>query len=188
VEVLTGETTSAKIFWIDHVCTPKARIALHNYYNKIYSQLAVHVGKAILQHAFPNVDELVSIPLLKERHIKTKEELYEKIGRGEISLTEFIAGVKKPSQRPFFKEIPFNLLKWVLGYREARAKIKIAPAKVSLDFKDCCQVLIGKESVLGYLEDNKAVIHDAKCKFLDSRTQERTFYVLWDMEEEQCSL
>ena len=188
VEVFTADAPMAKVFWQDHVRTPKARLALHTYYNKNCSQLAVQVGSALLYHAFPNAEDVADISFLNKIRVRTKEELYEKIGRGDITLEEFISGEKRARQRGFLREIPVSLLKWVSGYRETRVKIKVAPAKVVVDPQECCRVTIGRDPVVGYIKDNKVVVHDTRCKAIDAQVQERAFLVVWDMEEETCSL
>jgi len=59
---------------------------------------------------------------------------------------------------------------------------------VVVDPQECCRVTIGRDPVVGYIKDNKVVVHDTRCKAIDAQVQERAFLVVWDMEEETCSL
>jgi guanosine-3',5'-bis(diphosphate) 3'-pyrophosphohydrolase len=187
VEVFTAESPVAKLFWKDHVRTPKARLALHAYYNKVYSQLAVRAGQGILRHALPDAATMIDEALLKGLRVKTHEELYEKIARGDLTVSEVISGIHRPVSKAPYRAIPINLLKWIIGYREGKARIGIAPGEVAIQFMECCRPAVGKDPAIGYLEDNKVVIHEARCKSVDSRRLERAFVVVWDLEEEHCA-
>ncbi len=188
VEVFAGESPLAKACWMDHVRTPKARLALHAYYNKVFSQLAVRTGEAVVRQSLPDVDARLDQQMLKNLRARTKEELYEKVGRGEVTLSEVISEFHRPGYKSPSRTLPVNLLKWILGYREGKARIKIAPGDVVLQFKECCRAAIGRDPAIGYLEDNKVVIHEARCKAITGILQERAFVVVWDLEQASCSL
>ncbi|MEW6443477.1 MAG: HD domain-containing protein, partial [bacterium] len=187
VEVFPSPQPCAKVFWREHVQTPKARLALQTHAHRLFHQLAAQVGHAILEQNVPDHEAVVLEWIEQDRARRREEDLFGMIGTGELTLTELLSQGSRPQARKLLRDFPVFFSRWIPGYREARPRISISLSQVGARFDPCCPNGRRKEGAIGHLENYSVVVHDPRCKTIDPRAQERSFMIEWAEEEETYS-
>ncbi|MBU0698118.1 MAG: RelA/SpoT family protein, partial [Proteobacteria bacterium] len=114
VEVFSADQSCAKIFWKEHINTPKARMTLQSHFHRLHNQLACHTGRVLLEHNVPERVPQIFSWIKEQEMVQTEEEMYEKIGKGEISLAETLSQMNKPNAKGgAFKDFPGLLFRWI---------------------------------------------------------------------------
>ena len=188
VDVFPSRDPCAKIFWREHVQTPKGRLALQTYTHRVFHQLANEVGRSLLVQNVPDFESVVLDWISQDGAKRTEEELLGMIGTGEITMKGLLAKVSRPHGRKLLRDFPVLLSRWIPGYRETRPRIAILPSQVMVRMDECCSGQKRKEGCLAHLENYGVVVHDPRCKFLDPKAMERSFLIDWAEEEESCSM
>lgn len=189
VEVLPSREPCVKVFWKEHVLTPKARLALQNYSHRVFHQFACEVGRALLAQKVENHVSLLAEWIRRDGGKRSEEDVLGMLGTGEISLGEFLSAAGRRQGRKMLWDFPVLLSRWLPVHRETRPRIRVFPSQVAVRLDLCCQGQRSREGVVGYLESYAVVIHDPRCKTVgDPRLLERSFFVEWAEEEESYSL
>lgn len=190
VEVMPSQEPCAKIFWKEHVLTPKARLALQNHAHRVFHQFACDVGRTLLAHRVENPEALVAEWIRRDGGRRSEEEMLGMLGTGEIGVGEFLSAAGKEHGKKMFWELSVLLSRWLPGYRESRPRVRVFPSRVDVRMDLCCAGQRSPEGAVGYLEGYTVVIHDPRCKLLgnDPKVLERSFFVEWAEEEERYSL
>ena len=182
IEVLTSKKQLADPKRLEFVVTAKAKNALKSLLKKLRKE-NVEKGKEVLQE---KIKELKLSPntitfnkLLKHYSVRSKDELYCKIGRGIIKIEDIKKIISKKAQNKWVRY-------WQLQYNKSsiRKKIKDNPDDINSSIKTkqleliedfdhanyeiatCCNPIPGDE-ITGYIDDNNEVtIHKKNCEIV----------------------
>jgi GTP pyrophosphokinase len=179
VEIITSEIAKPEKEWLSFVRTSKAKEAIKSAL-KIESKDSVQKGTEILDFRLQELGEKVNNDILKKLllyyDVEIKEELYQAIGLGRISLDNLKKILKTGS--------PNNVIKYwelkLIGSRKGKKDPAINHTKIdssvpfllrenvdtaeqSYEIAKCCNPIPGDE-VTGYHSPEGAiVIHKPKC-------------------------
>lgn len=110
VEIITANSQKPQAQWLDFLKTPKARNYVYEYLKEEIND-SIRKGREILDNELAKlgvkVHRNVLNKLLKEYNVKTKEELYNKISTGLISLKDLDKVLRKNNQNK-------NVIYWTL--------------------------------------------------------------------------
>ena len=183
VEVITSKNVEPKAEWLDFVSTAKARNLIDQSLRK-YNKQAITQGQEALENILSTVDVDLSEDtlntILEYFQIENKDELFRKIGNGEIKLPErvgrILQGKKNRQSNIFMRYVKqaFSSTKKEKSSTDTINYAKINPKKTYTltenSFKEnfhialCCQPIPG-DNVFGFVHPNNEVdVHDINCK------------------------
>ncbi len=182
IEILTSKRQVSDPKSLDFVITAKAKNALKSLLKKIRLE-NVEKGKEILQEKVKelnlNPSTITFNKLLKHYSVRSKDELYCKIGRGIIDISNLKKIISKKAQNKWVRY-------WQLQYNRSstRKKIKgdidseksiVKTQQIELtenfdytnyEIAQCCNPIPG-DKISGYLENNKdVIIHKSGCDII----------------------
>jgi GTP pyrophosphokinase len=169
VQILRSDTQHPTRNWLRWVVTAKAKTNIRRWLKTEEKEQSILLGKELLQREFRNqqIPEPLqkSLPLFqKQFEVSTWEELYQKIGHGDITLGQLEGFLDKQGQT--------KKRKGVLGsipFRRSRLKAEDAVLVSGMDrmlfrFASCCEPVPG-DDIIGYVTKGQGVsIHRATCK------------------------
>ncbi|MDM8160540.1 RelA/SpoT family protein [Labilibaculum sp. K2S] len=182
VEILTSEKQIPKYEWIEFVITARAKSKIKSAFKKERKEYTVK-GARMIEDQLSDSGLLLNAKafrkMLEHYKLSNKEELFYKIGLGNININEIDGVVRKKSKSKFIKY-------WKLQFfgnsaeNEDEEILETPNTKPELDKKKtlmltelaanesykiatCCKPIPGDE-VLGYLDmANNVTIHKRKC-------------------------
>jgi GTP pyrophosphokinase len=183
VEILTsGNKSSLNEEWLDEVVTAKAKTKIkkniNNEYKKTNKLGKTHLNKKLEELDIP-IDNNLYRKLLYVYNVKSKKELFSKIGEGSIQLDNIKKELKKKRRNKWIRY-------WELQISRTKNKRKVLKSdlstkgtiqnqnqiiidnekdhqNISYNIANCCKPIPGDE-VIGYLASpNQVVIHKSNC-------------------------
>ncbi len=184
VEILTSETSQPQKEWLNFVTTAKAKSRIKEKF-KSERRENIEKGKLLIEQKFAELEIPITSILFKKLmigyEIFSKEDIYYKIGSGEIDLKDVQKVINKKSKNKFIRywrlQITKTTSKLPLLKRSAdvpqlsEAKINRRETFVIDDVAEqnnytlakCCSPIPG-DDVVGYLLENQNVdIHKKLC-------------------------
>ncbi len=179
VEVLTSQSQTPKPEWMNFLATAKAKTRLRAVLRK-EQQPMVDKGREMVEKFLADgqvelTNEVIT-KMMAYFHVTTREELYLKIGNGEVSLDGYILKNSPKSDKSLLAKI-FRIRSGKSKKAEESEPIppaeKINPKKTYLlryndneqnfVFTDCCRPLPG-DDVMGFINDQGVVeVHSLTC-------------------------
>ncbi|MFA8433582.1 MAG: bifunctional (p)ppGpp synthetase/guanosine-3',5'-bis(diphosphate) 3'-pyrophosphohydrolase [Marinifilaceae bacterium] len=179
VEILTSEKQTPKAEWNEFIITAKAKAKIKDAFKKERREI-IKKGVKILEEQLRLIDQNLNAKnlrkLLSHYNLQTKEELYYKVGKGDVDQNEVSPIVRKKSQNKFIRYWKLQLF----GDEKKTETVPPASTKPPVDKKKtlqlsdasadeiysiakCCNPIPGDE-VLGYVDmSNNITIHKRKC-------------------------
>ncbi len=166
IEIITSNSSSPSVDWLDKVHTSKAKQAIRTYLRS-KNENNIQVGQEVLQDKL----EAAGIPLNAEvvnnllTHFSyaTKDELYSNIGSGILKaeeLEKYLSKYKGSEQKESNWSTIFNPLK-LFGVGDGKKKNKNAEKFIPAQ---CCNPLPGDE-VCGFrTDDGRIIVHKKGCE------------------------
>ena len=155
------------------VVTGKARSALRRLTRDSEAQEFRRIGQMLAEHAFAREDkdfaESSLTDALKRLNLESHDDLYEAMGRGVISIQQFMTAVF-PSRKSEASQFDLSSRDFISD-RTAKLYVKGdgLTAGVSLHFSDCCSPIPGDRIVgIQSLEGKGVEIHTIDCEALES--------------------
>ena len=206
VEILTSKNSKPKFEWLDFVVTTKAVIAIKNAFKderKRDIQKGMEILNDELQKLKLSVNNTNIRKLLNHSKIKNKEELYFKIGRGNINLSNLDKIVQKKRRNKIIKywrlQISRTTTKLVKSSKadNKSSKSKNVAKKTKKVLNEniekseyttakCCKPIPG-DKIIGYVKaDESILIHKSKCAnvaAIQSRYKHLLIKVDWTTEK-----
>ncbi len=181
VEIITSNKQRPKREWLDFVVTAKAKSNIKDAF-KIERKENVKKGKEILEEELNKLglspNSLIFRKLLTGFGIRSKEELYLRIGSGIITIEELIKVIKKKSKNKWIRYWQLQISR--SASRKKKPETNTAGAGAKIDKKKtfllkedseqkeyilakCCNPIPG-DNVMGFINHNdQVVIHHKKC-------------------------
>lgn len=196
VKVIRGGEPEAVQGWENFVSTGKARSALRRLTRTGESDEFIRTGELLAKHAFAREnlgfsDDLM-LDALKRSNMAGTDELFEALGRGKVSMTEFMELVF-PSRKKDDSTLKL-VNRDVMDDETAALYIRGDGLRtgVSLHFSSCCSPIPGDRIVgLQNTMDNKGGIHihTIDCDMLYSTDIEPEFWLdlAWRRSTEQSA-
>lgn len=185
VKVIRGGQPEPQPGWEAMVVTGKARAALRRLTRTGEAQEFQRVGAMLADHAFAREDKDLSesslTDALKRLKLETSEALYEALGRGTLSIKDFMNAVFPG--RESTKAIDDYANREFISDKTGKLYVKgdgLTPG-VSLHFADCCSPIPGDRIVGIQSEGRGVVIHTIDCENLEAleTQQDRWLDVSW---------
>ena len=184
VEVLTSQSQSPKAEWTNFLATAKARTRLRKELRKV-QQPAVEKGRKIFDEFLVENDITLNNNVLTKifgtYHVSSREELFLKLGQGEISIDDYLnANTSNTAKTLLSKIFRLGLGTGKKKEQEAETETKAAQQKQAINtkntyilkfsdkesnfvFADCCRPIPGDE-VMGFINDKGEVeVHELTC-------------------------
>ncbi len=171
VKIIRGGQAEPRPGWESMVITGKARSALRRLTRASEAQEFRRIGLMLAEHAFAREDKDFSesslTDTLKRMNFETHEDLYEAMGRGNVSIQQFMDGVF-PGRKETTSIYDLSKRDFI---SDKTAKLYVKgdglTAGVSLHFGDCCSPIPG-DRIVGIREPGKGVvIHTIDCELLE---------------------
>jgi len=186
VEILTSDKNEPKKEWLNFVTSAKAKASIKDKFKR-ERKLLIIKGKTDLEAKFTELEIPITSMLFKKLMIGyqvfSKEEIYYKIGSGEIDINNVQKVINRRSRSKFIRywriqmikttsRLP--LLKHTTNVTTANQKLEPVNRKMPFIVDDsaekknyslakCCNPIPGDE-VMGYLsEPENVIIHKKKC-------------------------
>ncbi|MDE5988617.1 MAG: RelA/SpoT family protein [Duncaniella sp.] len=190
VEVLTSQSQQPKEEWMNFLVSAKAKTRLRKELRKV-QQPYIEKGKKIFEDFLVQNDIIlnnsVMTKILGIYHVQSREELFLKLGNGEISIDDYLnvntsRGARSLVSRLF--RLGFGGDKKADRARRLLASVEVAEKEPSdktkintketyvlkfndkernFDFADCCRPIPGDE-VMGFINDDGTVeVHALTC-------------------------
>ncbi|MDE6325393.1 MAG: TGS domain-containing protein, partial [Duncaniella sp.] len=184
VEVLTSQSQSPKAEWTNFLATAKARTRLRKELRKV-QQPAMEKGRKIFDEFLAENDITLNNNVLTKifgtYHVSSREELFLKLGQGEISIDDYLnANTSNTAKTLLSKIFRLGLGTGKKKEQEAETETKAAQQKQAINtkntyilkfsdkesnfvFADCCRPIPGDE-VMGFINDKGEVeVHELTC-------------------------
>ena len=170
VKIIRGGQPEAQPDWENMVVTGKARSALRRLTRTGEADEFKRIGQMLADHAFAREDkdfsESALVDALKRLNFETVDPLYEALGRGNLSIQNFMNAVfpGRESTKTLDKFINRDLID------DNTAKLYVKGeglrAGVSMHLSDCCSPIPG-DRIVGYQSEGRGVdIHAIDCEVL----------------------
>ncbi|MDO5571828.1 MAG: RelA/SpoT family protein [Bacteroidales bacterium] len=179
VEILTSKNQSPNHDALNYVNTAKAKTKIIGYLRK-EKRINIQKGEKLLNHFFEKnqieASQVVIDKLLSHFCLKKREELFSKVGNGEIELDENTKKLikekngnvllkywkmsfgKKDDSQNQKKENPAHIIN-----RKETYILREVNGKKNYTIAACCKPIPG-DDVLGYINDNESVVvHKRSC-------------------------
>jgi GTP pyrophosphokinase len=176
VEILNSGTQRPTEKWYQYITTAKARKGLNKLFNS-EQQIQIDEGKMIFKNLISNhnilVDNKVIKKILKHYILKTKKELYLKIGTGQIDKEDLtnVLRIKATDRLIKYWKIQFSDDQIVEKIRKLNPSLDVDESKLHrfLEIAKCCNPMPGDQITGCEQSDGKIILHRANCqKLLDS--------------------
>jgi len=172
IKIIRGGQPEPQIGWENMVITGKARSALRRLTRDGEASEFRRIGSMLADHAFAREDKDFSesslTDTLKRLNMGDVDELYEALGRGQLSIQDFMKAVFPG--RESTKAIDDYASRDLIDDKTARLYVKgsgLTPG-VSLRLGECCSPIPG-DRIVGFQTDGRGVvIHTIDCDVLAS--------------------
>ncbi|GAB4277627.1 MAG: RelA/SpoT family protein [Marinilabiliales bacterium] len=183
VEILTSKIQKPKKEWLDFVITAKAKANIKDAFKEERKQY-LNEGKIILDNRLKEIgvkpSSIVFRKLLNGYNVKTKDELYIKIGSGIITLEDIKKILKRKSRNKWIRYWQLQLTKSSYKKKKKLTPENLQQGEKSINKKEtllltenvdeqkytlakCCNPIPG-DDVIGYINhENEIIIHKKKC-------------------------
>lgn len=167
VKIIRGGTPEPNPGWESMVVTGRARSALRRLTREGESQEFRSIGYMLVDHAFAREDKEFSETILKDSlsrlNYETVDDLYVAMGRGKLSVSEFMTGVFPG--RKHSKEIQDFENRDLIDDNTAKFYVKGEGLRqgVSLHLSECCCPIPGDRIVGIHTKEKGIVIHTIDC-------------------------
>jgi guanosine-3',5'-bis(diphosphate) 3'-pyrophosphohydrolase len=184
VEILTSDKQRSQLKWLEHVVTAKAKAAIKNSH-RTDARSATEAGMKMLEEALADLElrpnSRIIQKLISGYEVTNKDELYNKIGLGIITLDnlEKVINQKRRSKLSRYWKLTFGKQ---TGEEEEKKEAEPLPADDTFDYKStyvvhenpdpseqpyriakCCNPIPG-DDVIGYKSPNESIIiHKSTC-------------------------
>ncbi len=170
VKIIRGGQPEAQQGWENIVVTGKARSALRRLTREGESDEFRRIGTMLADHAFAregkDFSESALTDALKRLNYEEADELYEGLGRGDLSIRKFMNAVFPGRENT--KAIDEYAKREIIDDNTARLYVKGEGlrAGVSMHLADCCSPIPG-DRIVGYQSIGRGVdIHTIDCEIL----------------------
>lgn len=185
VEILKSDNQHPSKDWLNMVATPKAKHAIRRWLRTEETAHSIQLGKEILEREFRQAH----VPSAQQENFKlfgprfnvnSWEQLWEKIGHGEItlgSLSGFVQELNPEYKKP-------SVLGRMIFKRPAKEEGSVLVSGMSnmlIRFATCCNPVPG-DRIIGYVTKGRGVsIHRANCSegLLLLKEKDRIIPVQW---------
>ncbi len=185
VEILKSDNQHPSKDWLNMVATPKAKHAIRRWLRTEEMAHSIQLGKEILEREFRQAH----VPVAQQENFKlfgprfnvnSWEQLWEKIGHGEItlgSLSGFVQELNPEYKKP-------SVLGRMIFKRPAKEEGSVLVSGMSnmlIRFATCCNPVPG-DRIIGYVTKGRGVsIHRANCSegLLLLKEKDRIIPVQW---------
>jgi len=176
VEIITSEKQQPKYDWLNFVTTAKAKTRIKQAF-KDERKAIITKGEKLLEKALHlkklTINSRILKKILEFHNIQKRDELYFKIGKGNLSLEDLPKILSTKSRNKFIRY-------WKLNFGMSSAnkpetdKEEASPKKRQLVLSDndeqdqftiseCCNPIPG-DDILAFMDDNeKLILHSRKC-------------------------
>jgi GTP diphosphokinase / guanosine-3',5'-bis(diphosphate) 3'-diphosphatase len=178
VEVLTSDKQEPQKEWFDIAITAKAKTSIKDKF-KTERKNNIEKGKQILESKFKelniNTNSLIFRKILSEYKVISKEELYIRIGKGQILLDDLKKIINKKTKNKWIRYWQIQLSKTTSHINLKKLSDNILnigkSSKPNVFHEDmeedyiiakCCKPIPG-DDVIGFNNDGEIVIHKKKC-------------------------
>lgn len=172
VKIIRGGQPEAQPDWENMVATGKARSALRRLTRTGEADEFKRIGQMLADHAFAREDkdfsESALVDALKRLNFETVDPLYEALGRGNLSIQNFMNAVFPG--RESTKTLDEFVNRDLIDDNTAKLYVKGEGlrAGVSMHLSDCCSPIPG-DRIVGYQSEGRGVdIHAIDCEVLAS--------------------
>ena len=184
VEIITSASQRPNYGWLEFAITSKARNKIKNYLHKKEKEESIKIGEQLFTKSLRRLKIINQSDKLKNTYSKfglsSVDQLFESIGKGEISVRELIDKniVNKENLSQDEKEGLFS-------FRKSESKsIKLQGIKnVMANFGKCCNPIPG-DSMVGFVTRGRGMtVHRANCYNLPISSEEtdRLVPVEWEV-------
>lgn len=204
VEVLTSKSQKPKEEWISFLASAKAKTRLRQALKQA-QRPAIETGKEIYERFLLNNDIKETnesfTKLLGISKVSNRDELYMRIGSGEVTLGDYVVRMMKKQNESLLSRLIFRRSKKAAEEQaELENKEKINPKETyvlhsdehgsNFVFAPCCNPIPG-DNVLGFINDNNEVeVHTMDCpraQALKASFGPRLLQVKWDVQKQSFS-
>ena len=170
VKIIRGGQAEAQPDWENMVATGKARSALRRLTRTGEADEFKRIGQMLADHAFAREDkdfsESALTDALKRLNFETVDPLYESLGRGKLSIQNFMNAVFPG--RESTKTLDEFVNRDIIDDNTAKLYVKGEGlrAGVSMHLSGCCSPIPG-DRIVGYQSEGRGVdIHAIDCEVL----------------------
>lgn len=170
VKIIRGGTAEPQAGWENMVVTGKARSALRRLTRQGESDEFQRIGHMLADHAFAREDkdfsETALLDGIKRLNYLTVEDLYQALGRGELSVRDFMDGIFPGRETAKFKHDLIN--RDLIDDNTARLYVKGEGLHegVGLHIGECCYPIAGDRIIGIHTDGIGVVIHTIDCDML----------------------
>jgi GTP pyrophosphokinase len=199
VEVLRSKTATPSASWENFVITGKARAAIRTFIRNQQRAEYERLGRAVAEKAFRDADHNFSEESLdhaiKALNLRSAEELYQELGRGELTGGRLLK-IVFPGDRRWGPRDAIGAINRLLPGRlrrggDDKSSVPVTGLKpgVAVHYGECCHPLPG-DRIVGIMRKGRGVIlHTIDCPNLEaySDESERWVDVKWDVDPDHQS-
>lgn len=196
IEILTSNSQSPKLDWLNFVITSKARNKIKQAVNELKFKNA-ELGKELLQRRFKNrkidIDEATLMKLIKKHGYKTVTDFFDDITKESLDINNIIDAylelLNKDKEKDSF--VPETAANFVLQHntetqeRDFKDDVLVIGGNlkgINYNLSKCCNPIYG-DDIIGYISSSGAIkIHRANCgniKHLLSKDPNREIKAEW---------
>jgi len=175
VKVVRGGVAEPQEGWENMVITGKARSALRRLTRTGEAEEFRRVGQTLADHAFRREDKILSetglTDVLKRLGLENSEALYETLGRGDLSIRDFMKAVF-PARKDEISN-SFGEIRDVINDETAQLYVKGEGLRegVSLHLSQCCSPVPG-DRIIGTQASGRGIaIHTIDCEELAKQNE-----------------
>jgi len=173
VKIIRGGQPEPQAGWENIVITGKAKSALRRLTRDSEVSEFRRIGAMIADHAFAregrDFSESSMEDALKRLNLENIDMLYEVLGRGDMSITDYMAAVFPA--RDTSRAVSFDINRDLIEDRTAKLYVKGdgLTAGVSLHLSECCSPIPG-DRIVGYQQGQGrgVAIHTIDCDVLEA--------------------
>lgn len=187
VSILTSNTATPNLDWLNIVKTNHAKHKIRNYLNKQNKDVLISQGKSSLEQEmslakciFDFTDEFVSKNFAKN-NISTIEDMYADIGKGNLSPKSVISKITSIGTNVSEEQLQKQIEKTnrILTTNSETGIVVEGLKNPKLKLGSCCCPIPG-DSILGFVsKENGLVVHHTGCKNLKSMATNRLITLFW---------
>jgi len=175
VEIITSEKQQPKYDWLNFVTTAKAKTRIKQAF-KDERKALITKGEKLLEKALHlkklSINSRILKKILEFHKIKKRDELYFKIGKGNVSLDDLHKILSTKSRNKWIRYWKLNFGK---SGNKAQAEKQEAPIKMKqlvlsdneeddqFTISECCNPIPGDDILAFMDESEKIILHSRKC-------------------------